>query len=122
MDAGGTVLPPRRRPLERNGIVIEVAQLDLQKAVAKKSVRQVAGAARNFAGGLRQRMNAIAAEDAVRLDAGKDERGGRGFTNRTRDTTNDSEVMSGPSVPRPTCRSTARRPITRTEPSPKEGQ
>ncbi len=36
--------------------VIEVAQLDLQKALAKKSVRQVAGAARNFAFGLRQRM------------------------------------------------------------------
>ena len=40
--------------------VIEVSRLDLQKALAKKSVRQVAGAARNFAGGLRQRMNAIA--------------------------------------------------------------
>ena len=40
--------------------VIEVAQLDLQKALAKRSVRQVAGAARSFAGGLRQRMNAMA--------------------------------------------------------------
>ena len=62
--------------------VIEVAQLDLQKALAKKSVRQVAGAARNFAGGLRQRMNAIAAEDATQPDSGKDqrERGGGGFT------------------------------------------
>ena len=33
--------------------VIEVAQLDLQKGLAKKSVRQVAGAARNFLAGLR---------------------------------------------------------------------
>lgn len=51
--------------------VIEVAQLDLQKALAKKSVRQVAGAARNFAGGLRQRMNAMAEGDTTQPDAGK---------------------------------------------------
>ena len=51
--------------------VIEVAQLDLQKALAKKSVRQVAGAARNFAGGLRQRMNAIGDGDATQSDSGK---------------------------------------------------
>ena len=50
--------------------VIEVAQLDLQKALAKKSVRQVAGAARNFAGGLRQRMNAIAEGGAAQADSG----------------------------------------------------
>jgi len=49
--------------------VIEVSRLDLQKALAKKSVRQVAGAARNFAGGLRQRMNATAQGDALRLDS-----------------------------------------------------
>ena len=53
--------------------VIEVAQLDLQKALAKKSVRQVAGAARNFAGGLRQRMNAVAADDAAQSDSAKDQ-------------------------------------------------
>lgn len=58
--------------------VIDVAQLDLQKALAKKSVRQVAGAARNFAGGLRQRMNAVAAEDATRPDSGEDQRSGAG--------------------------------------------
>ena len=51
--------------------VIEVAQLDLQKALVKKSVRQVAGAARNFAGGLRQRMNAIAEGDATQPDSDK---------------------------------------------------
>jgi hypothetical protein len=51
--------------------VIEVAQLDLQKAMAKKSVRQVAGAARNFAGGLRQRMNTIAEGEAVQPGPGK---------------------------------------------------
>ena len=51
--------------------VIDVAQLDLQKALAKRSVRQVAGAARNFAGGLRQRMNAMAEGDATHPDAGK---------------------------------------------------
>lgn len=51
--------------------VIEVAQLDLQKALAKKSVRQVAGAARNFAGGLRLRMNALAAGQGIVVDAGK---------------------------------------------------
>ena len=50
--------------------VIEVAQLDLQKALAKKSVRQVAGAARNFAGGLRQRMNAIAEGDPTQPESG----------------------------------------------------
>ena len=49
--------------------VIEVSRLDLQKALAKKSIRQVAGAARNFAGGLRQRMNAIAGADAARMDS-----------------------------------------------------
>jgi hypothetical protein len=49
--------------------VIEVSRLDLQKALAKKSVRQVAGAARNFAGGLRQRMNAIAQGDASQVDS-----------------------------------------------------
>src|SRR6266496_5959443 len=53
--------------------VIEVAQLDLQKALAKKSVRQVAGAARNFAGGLRQRMNAVTADDAAQSDSAKDQ-------------------------------------------------
>ena len=51
--------------------VIEVSRLDLQKAMAKKSVRQVAGAARNFAGGLRQRMNAIAEEAATQPDSGQ---------------------------------------------------
>ena len=50
--------------------VIEVAPLDLQKALAKKSVRQVAGAARNFAGGLRLRMNAIAEGGATQPDSG----------------------------------------------------
>jgi hypothetical protein len=49
--------------------VIEVAQLDLQKGLAKKSVRQVAGAARNFLAGLRKRMNAIAEEDATQADS-----------------------------------------------------
>ena len=53
--------------------VIEVSRLDLQKALAKKSVRQVAGAARNFAGGLRRRMNAVAAEDATQPIAGRDQ-------------------------------------------------
>src|SRR6202795_2360242 len=51
--------------------VIEVAQLDLQKGLAKKSVRQVAGAARNFLAGLRKRMNAVAEEDATQADSGK---------------------------------------------------
>jgi len=51
--------------------VIEVAQLDLQKAWAKKSVRQVAGAARNFAGGLRQRMNVVGEGGGTQPDAGK---------------------------------------------------
>jgi hypothetical protein len=51
--------------------VIEVSRLDLQKALAKKSVRQVAGAARNFAAGLRQRMNAIAEGDAARSDSAR---------------------------------------------------
>jgi hypothetical protein len=51
--------------------VVEVAQLDLQKALAKKSVRQVAGAARNFASGLRQRMNAMTEGDSAQPDAGK---------------------------------------------------
>src|SRR5262249_16418576 len=51
--------------------VIEVAQLDLQKGMAKKSVRRVAGAARNFLAGLRKRMNAIAEEDAAQADSAK---------------------------------------------------
>src|SRR6266496_2573821 len=51
--------------------VIEVAQLDLQKGLTKKSVRQVAGAARNFAGGLRQRMNAMVEGDATQEDSGR---------------------------------------------------
>jgi ribosomal protein L10 len=77
--------------------VVEVAQLDLQKALAKKSVRQVAGAARNFAGGLRQRMNAVAAEDATQPDSGNDQRGGAGAgsPDAQADTpTNDSEATS----------------------------
>src|SRR5438270_12693544 len=53
--------------------VIEVSRLDLQKALAKKSVRQVAGAERNFAGGLRRRMNAVAAEDASQPIVGRDQ-------------------------------------------------
>jgi hypothetical protein len=55
--------------------VIGVSRLDLQKALAKKSVRQVAGAARNFAGGLRQRMNAIADRDTGRQESIKGEEG-----------------------------------------------
>jgi hypothetical protein len=51
--------------------VIEVTQLDLHKASAKKSVRQVAGAARNFASGLRQRMNGIAGGELTRRASGK---------------------------------------------------
>jgi hypothetical protein len=77
--------------------VIEVGRLDLQKALAKKPVSQVAGAARNFAGGLRQRMNAVVAEDATQPDSGKDQRGGAGLgsPNPQVDTpTNDSEVTS----------------------------
>lgn len=77
--------------------VIEVAQLDLQKALAKKSVRQVAGAARNFAGGLRQRMNAVAAEDTTQPNSGKDQRSGAGAgsPNAQADApTNDSEATS----------------------------
>ena len=77
--------------------VIEVTQLDLQKALAKKSVRQVAGAARNFAFGLRQRMNAVAAEDATQPDSGKDQGNGAGADspNAQGDTqTTDSEATS----------------------------
>jgi len=39
--------------------VIEHKQMDIQKALFKKKIRQVAGAARNFASGLRRRMNAM---------------------------------------------------------------
>ena len=53
--------------------VIEVSRLDLQKALVKKSVRQVAGAARNFAGGLRQRMNTIGEGDGSGPDSIKGE-------------------------------------------------
>ena len=53
--------------------VIEVGRLDLQKALAKKSIRQLAGGARNFAGGLRQRMNAIAQDDVSRADSARPE-------------------------------------------------
>ena len=61
--------------------VIEVAQLDLQKDLAKKSVRQVAGAVRNFAGGLRQRRNAEAEGDPTQPDSGKGQEGeGGAFT------------------------------------------
>ncbi len=77
--------------------VIEVAQLDLQKALAKKSVRQVAGAARNFAGGLRQRMNATAEGDPAQPDSGKRQEGeaGAGSPNAQADTpTSDSEATS----------------------------
>ena len=77
--------------------VIEVAQLDLQKALAKKSVRQVAGAARNFAGGLRQRMNAVAADDAAQSDSAKDQQSEAeaGSPNaQAASPTNDSEAKS----------------------------
>lgn len=77
--------------------VIEVAQLDLQKALAKKYVRQVAGAARNFAGGLRQRMNAVAAEGATQPDSDKDQRSGAGAGSpnpQADPPTNDGEATS----------------------------
>jgi predicted nucleic acid-binding protein len=44
--------------------VIEVLQRDLRKALAKKSARQVAGAARNFAVGLRQKAH-LKSQDAM---------------------------------------------------------
>jgi hypothetical protein len=77
--------------------VIEVAQLDLQKALAKKSVRQVAGAARNFAGGLRQRMNAVAGGDSIQPDSGtgQESEAGAGSPNAQADApTNASEAAS----------------------------
>jgi hypothetical protein len=75
--------------------VIGVSRLDLQKALAKKSVKQVAGAARNFAGGLRQRMNAVAAGDAAQSDSGKDQQSEAGAANAQGDApTNDSEATS----------------------------
>ncbi len=77
--------------------VIEVAQLDLQKALAKKSVRQVAGAARNFAGGLRQRMNAVTADDAAQSDSANDQQSEAeaGSPNaHAASPTNDSEANS----------------------------
>src|SRR5439155_10958202 len=77
--------------------VIEVAQLDLQKALAKKSVRQVAGAAPNFLAGLRKHMNAGAAEDATQPDSGKGQESvpGAGSPNTQADTpTSDSEAAS----------------------------
>jgi hypothetical protein len=39
--------------------------------MAKKSVRRVAGAARNFLAGLRKRMNAISDEDAAEAHSAK---------------------------------------------------
>jgi len=62
--------------------VIEVAQLDLQKGLAKKSVRQVAGAVRNFLAALRKRMNAIAEEDATQAVPGKGQEGEAGRVHR----------------------------------------
>ena len=61
-------LMPMLETLSIDG-VIEVTQLDLQKALAKKSVRQVAAAARNFASGLRRRMNALVEADPAPPDA-----------------------------------------------------
>ena len=77
--------------------VIEVAQLDLQKALAKKSVRQVAGAARNFAFGLRQRMNTTAEGDPTQSESGKrqESEAGTGSPNAQADTpTNGGEATS----------------------------
>ena len=77
--------------------VIEVAQLDLQKALAKKSVRQVAGAARNFAAGLRQRLNTTAEGTPTQPDSGKGHEGdvGAGSPNaQAGSPTNDSEATS----------------------------
>jgi len=77
--------------------VIEVAQLDLQKALAKKSVRQVAGAARNLAAGLRQRMNTTAEGAPTQPDTGKGQEGdaGAGSPNaQAGSPTNDSEATS----------------------------
>ena len=77
--------------------VIEVAQLDLQKGLAKKSVRQVAGAARNFLAALRKHMNAIAEEDATQTDSGKGQEGeaGAGSPNALADVpTKDSQATS----------------------------
>ena len=80
--------------------VIEVAQLDLQKALAKKSVRQVAGAARNFAGGLRQRMNAVAEGDPTQPDSGKGQEGeaGAGSHNALADVPTEDSQATSPSA------------------------
>lgn len=80
--------------------VIEVAQLDLQKALAKKSVRQVAGAARNFAGGLRQRMNAIAEGDPTQSDSGKAHEGeeAAGSPNALADVPTEASQATSPST------------------------
>ena len=77
--------------------VIEVAQLDLQKALAKKSVRQVPGAARNFAAGLRQRMNTTAEGTPTQPDSGKGQEGDAGAVSpnaQAGSPTNDSEATS----------------------------
>jgi hypothetical protein len=96
--------------------VIEVAQLDLQKGLAKKSVRQVAGAARNFLAGLRKRMNAIAEADATQTDSGKGQEGeaGAGSPNALAGVpTEDSQATSpsaGPATDAPADGAAATKP------------
>src|SRR5207253_3363139 len=77
--------------------VIGVAELGLQQGLAKESVGQVAGAARNFLGALRKGMNAIAEEDAAQANCGKGQGGeaGTGSRNAQADApTNDSDATS----------------------------
>src|ERR1700686_3530554 len=78
--------------------VIEVAQLDLQKGLAKKSVRQVAGAARNFLAGLRKRMNAIAEEDATQAAFGKGREGEAGSPNTLAGVPTEDSQATSPSA------------------------
>lgn len=97
--------------------VIEVAQLDLQKGLAKKSVRQVAGAARNFLAGLRKRMNAIAEEGATQAESGKGQESeeGTGSPDALADVpTEDSQATSGAAD------APADRPVTTNPPRTKQ--
>lgn len=50
--------------------VLTTQQVDLQRATLKRQVRDLANGTRNFAMGLRRRMNALAARDAVASTGG----------------------------------------------------
>ncbi len=74
--------------------VISSQQVDFQRAGLKREVRNVANAARNFATGLRRRMNALGSRDAEVEPVAADQQAAGGATEANLEAEDREEVLA----------------------------